>query len=69
MGGYPVKYDFVENVTCITHIEFDPKQTFRKTTASVEELKSKSTLVPKLPSGRIYKHVNMWVGCKRSRRP
>jgi clumping factor A len=64
MGGYPVKYDFVENVTCITHVEFDPKQTFRKTTASVEELKSKSTLVPKLPSGRIYKYVNLWVGNK-----
>jgi len=64
MGGYPVRFDFVEGVTCITYIEFDPKKTFRRTTTVVEELENKSTLVPTLPSGTVYKHVNIWVGDK-----
>ncbi|RXA20948.1 PGF-pre-PGF domain-containing protein [Methanosarcina sp. MSH10X1] len=64
MSGYPVKFDFVENVTCITYIKFDPKKTFRRTTTIVEELKSQSTLVPTSPSGTVYKHVNIWIGDK-----
>jgi hypothetical protein len=31
-------------------------------TTSVEVLKNKSTLVKTLPSGRVYNHVNIWVG-------
>ena len=62
MSGYHVKYDFPEGVTCITFIEYDAKRTFKKTTTSVEVLKNKSTLVKMLPSGRVYKHVNIWVG-------
>ena len=31
MGGYPARFDFVENTTCITDIAFDPLMTFRKT--------------------------------------
>ncbi|AKB75772.1 hypothetical protein MSLAZ_2511 [Methanosarcina lacustris Z-7289] len=62
MGGYHIKYEFPKNVTCITYIEYDAERTFRRTTAIAEVLKGKSTLVPKLPSGRIYKHVNIWVG-------
>ncbi|KKG23665.1 hypothetical protein EO98_11475, partial [Methanosarcina sp. 2.H.T.1A.6] len=62
MSGYHIKYEFPENVTCITYIEYDAERTFRRTTAIAEVLKGKSTLVPKLPSGRIYKHVNIWVG-------
>ncbi|MCC4770234.1 PGF-pre-PGF domain-containing protein [Methanosarcina sp. DH2] len=62
ISGYHIRYDFPENVTCITHIEYDSKRTFRKTTAIVEVLNNKSALVPKLPAGRIYKHVNIWVG-------
>ena len=64
MGGYPVRFDFVENVTCITYIEFDPTMTFRKTTTIAEVLKNKSIFVPELPTGRIYKHLNIWVGDK-----
>src|SRR5665647_1561561 len=64
MGGYPVRFDFVENVTCITYIEFDPTMTFRKTTTIAEVLKNKSIFVPELPTGRIYKHFNIWVGDK-----
>ncbi|MGB9941011.1 CARDB domain-containing protein [Methanosarcina sp.] len=62
INGYPVKFDFVENATCITYVEFYPKKTFKRTTTIVEELKNKSVFVPKLPPGRIYKHVNIWVG-------
>ena len=64
MGGYPVKFDFVENVTCVKDIEFDPTMTFRKTTTTAEVLKNKSIFVPELPKGRIYKHFNIWVGDK-----
>jgi clumping factor A len=62
MAGYPVKFDFVENSTCITYIEFNPKKTFRRTTTVVEELKNTSTLVSTPPPGKIYKNVNIWVG-------
>ena len=63
-SDYHVKFDLVENATCITYIEFDPMKTFKRTTTIVEELKNKSVFVPELPPGRIYKHVNIWVGDK-----
>lgn len=62
--GYHVRYDFTRNVTCITYIEFDPIKTYKKTTATVEVLKNKSTFVKSNPPGRIYKQVNIWVGNK-----
>jgi PGF-pre-PGF domain-containing protein len=62
--GYHVRYDFTRNVTCITYIEFDPTKTYKKTTATVEVLKNKSTFVKSNPPGRIYKQVNIWVGNK-----
>ncbi len=61
-SGYHVKFDFLEGATCITYIEFDPTKTLKKTTTIVEMLKNKSIFVSGLPSGRIYKHVNIWVG-------
>ena len=62
MSGYHVKYEFPQNVTCITYIEYDAERTFRKTTTVVEVLRDKSTLVKVLPRGEVYKHVNIWVG-------
>ncbi len=62
INGYHVRYEFPEKVTCVTIIEFDPRRTFKKTTTIVEVLKGKSTLVPGLPPGRIYKNLNIWVG-------
>src|SRR5664280_31108 len=50
MGGYPVRFDFVENVTCITYIEFDPTMTFRKTTTIAEVLKNKSIVTVQVAS-------------------
>jgi len=64
MSGYHVKYDFAQNVTCITYIEFDPQKTFKKTTATVEVLKGKSIFVQKQPPGRIYRQLNIWLGNK-----
>jgi len=64
MCGYPVRFDFVENATCITDIEFDPMRTFRKTTTTAQILKDISVFVPEPPTGKIYQHINIWVGCK-----
>jgi clumping factor A len=62
MSGNHIKYDFLQNSTCIVYIEYDAERTFLKTTTTVEELKSKSTFVPERLSGSIYKYVNIWVG-------
>jgi PGF-pre-PGF domain-containing protein len=62
ISGYHIKYEFPQNVTCITYIEYDAERTFRKTTTIVEVLRGKSTLVKVLPPGEIYKNVNIWVG-------
>ncbi len=64
ISGYHMRYDFPENRTFIIYVEYDAKRTFKRTTTTVEVLKNKSTLVPNLPSGRIFKHVNIWIGDK-----
>src|SRR5450759_1029685 len=58
MGGYPARFDFVENTTCITDIAFDPLMTFRKTITTAEVLKGISVFVQELPTGRIYQSVS-----------
>ncbi|HWQ48313.1 MAG TPA: PGF-pre-PGF domain-containing protein, partial [Methanosarcina sp.] len=62
LSGYHVKFDFLEGATCITSIEFDPIKTLKRTTTIVEVLKNKSAFVSGVPPGKIYKHVNIWVG-------
>ncbi|HEY3360923.1 MAG TPA: PGF-pre-PGF domain-containing protein [Methanosarcina sp.] len=64
VNGNHVRYDFKENNTCITYVEFDAERTFLKTTTTVEELKNKSIFVSKNPLGRLYKYVNVWIGDK-----
>ena len=61
-SGYHIKFDFLEGATCITSIEFDPIKTLKKTITTVEMLKDKSVFVSGVPSGKIYKYVNIWVG-------
>ncbi len=63
-NGNHITFDFSRNSTCILYIEYDAERTFLKTTTTVEELKSKSTFVPILPPGRVYRHVNIWIGSK-----
>ena len=43
-------------------MEFDPKKSAGKTTAIVEMLKNRSVLVSSLPEGKVYRHINIWVG-------
>ena len=61
-NGKPVKFDFAKNATCVVYVNFDAKKTVGKTTAIVEMLKEKSSLVSELPSGEVYKYFNLWVG-------
>jgi PGF-pre-PGF domain-containing protein len=57
-----VKFDFPRNATSVVYVSFDSKKTTGKTTTIVEMLKGKSTLVSELPSGEVYKSLNIWVG-------
>ena len=63
-NGKPAKFDFIKNTTSVIYVSFDSKKTTGKTTNSIEMLKEKSTLVSGLPSGKIYKYINIWVGDK-----
>ncbi len=63
-NGKPAKFDFIKNTTSVIYVSFDSKKTIGKTTNSIEMLKEKSTLVSELPSGEIYKYINIWVGDK-----
>ena len=61
-SGNPAKFDFPRNATSVIYVSFDSKKTAGKTTTIVELLKGKSTLVSGLPSGEVYKSLNIWVG-------
>jgi PGF-pre-PGF domain-containing protein len=61
-NGNSVKFDFAKKATCVVYVSFDAKKTTGKTTSNVEMLRGKSMLVPALPSGIIYKSLNIWVG-------
>ncbi len=61
-SGKSVKFDFPQKVTPVVYVSFDSKKTAGKTTTIVEMLKEKSTLVSGLPSGEVYKSLNIWVG-------
>ncbi len=61
-SGNSVRFDFPRNATSVVYITFNSKKTAGKTTTIVEILKGKSTLVSQLPSGEVYKSLNIWVG-------
>ncbi len=61
-SGKSVKFDFLQKVTPVVCVSFDSNKTAGKTTTIVEMLKEKSTLVSGLPSGEVYKSLNIWVG-------
>ncbi|AKB56453.1 MULTISPECIES: PGF-pre-PGF domain-containing protein [Methanosarcina] len=61
-SGYHIKFNFLEDATCITYIEFDPIKTLKRTITTVEVLKNKSAFVSEVPPSKIYKYVNIWVG-------
>ncbi|MGB9929106.1 MAG: DUF7507 domain-containing protein [Methanosarcina sp.] len=61
-NGKAVKFEFINNATCVVYVSFDAKKTAGKVTTIVEMLKGKSALVPELPAGETYKSFNVWVG-------
>lgn len=61
-NGQHVRFEFPKGSTCIQYVEFDSKKTLGKVNITVEILKSQSKLVSSLPSGKIYKNVNIWRG-------
>ena len=61
-SGNHAKFDFPRNATSVVYVSFDSKKTAGKTTTIAEMLKGKSTLVSGLPSGEVYKSLNIWVG-------
>lgn len=61
-SGRPVTFNFTNDVTVVNSISFESDKTMGKTTAIVENLKEKSSLVSDLPEGEIYKSFNIWVG-------
>ena len=61
-NGKKVCFNFTNDVTVVESISFESKKTMGKTTAIVEDLKGKSTLVSELPDGEVYKPFNIWVG-------
>jgi len=61
-NGKATKFDFTKNATCVVYVGFDSKKTVGKTTTTVEQLKSKSTLVSSLSEGEVYRYFNVWVG-------
>jgi PGF-pre-PGF domain-containing protein len=61
-NGQHVKFEFPKGTTCIRYVEFDAKKALGKITTIVEMLKGQSKLVSSLPSGTVYKNVNIWVG-------
>src|ERR1035437_1034019 len=63
-NGKTAKFDFIKNNTSVIYVKFDSKKTTGKTTNTIEMLKEKSTLVSEMPSGEIYKYLNIWIGDK-----
>jgi hypothetical protein len=60
--GKEVKFDFKNNSTCVVYLTFDSKKNVGNTTAIVEMLKAKSSLVSEHPSNEVYRYFNIWVG-------
>ncbi|MCC4771150.1 PKD domain-containing protein [Methanosarcina sp. DH2] len=61
-NGDSIRFEFAKNATSITYVKFDAKKNFGKTTTIVEQLKNRSVLTPKEPSGKVYRYMNIWVG-------
>ena len=57
-----VSFIFVKPGNVITFLNFTSLTNAGQITAHIEVLKRTSTLAGRSPSGKIYKHVNIWVG-------
>ena len=57
-----VTYEFKEDANAIGFVSFDAKTNAGYITATVEVLKSTSTLVLSVPLGEVYQNMNIWIG-------
>ncbi|RXA20121.1 PGF-pre-PGF domain-containing protein [Methanosarcina sp. MSH10X1] len=55
-------FTFKGGMNEIVSVEFDPKRNFGKTTAIVEILKNRSSIVKEPAPGKVYRNVNIWIG-------
>lgn len=62
VSGNRVRFDFTQNATCVTYVEFDARKNLGKITTIVEMLKDKSMLTPDTPGGEVYNYLNIWTG-------
>jgi PGF-pre-PGF domain-containing protein len=61
-AGNRIRFDFIQNATCIDFVVFDAKKTLGKTTTTIEQLNGRSVLAPVEPRGTVYRYINIWVG-------
>ncbi|MGB9939582.1 PGF-pre-PGF domain-containing protein [Methanosarcina sp.] len=61
-SGNSAKFDFPKNATSVVSVSFDSKKTAGKIATNVEILKNKSILTSDMPTGEVYKYLNVWVG-------
>lgn len=62
MGGKTTRFNFTQNLTCVSYLAFDSKKTFGKTTVIVETLEKKSAPVLNFSEGKTYKLFSIQVG-------
>lgn len=60
--GSNIKYEFKEDENPISFVSFDAKTNAGYVIAKIEVLNDMSSLVSSLPTGEIYKHINIWIG-------
>nr|WP_255680201.1 TIGR04279 domain-containing protein [Methanosarcina sp. DH2] len=61
-NGKRIKFDFSNGATSIGYVEFTSKKTAGTITATIEELKGKSSFASTDPEGEVYRHLNIRVG-------
>lgn len=61
-NGNRIKYDFTKEKTSVGYLAFNAKKTAGAITATVEELKGKSSFASVEPEGIVYRHLNIWLG-------
>ncbi|NPE29422.1 PGF-pre-PGF domain-containing protein [Methanococcoides sp. SA1] len=60
--GDEISYEFEEGENAIDKIRFDALKNSGKISVTVEVLKERSSQVDKDPEGKVYRHMNIWVG-------
>jgi methanogen extracellular protein (TIGR04279 family)/PGF-pre-PGF domain-containing protein len=61
-NGNRVKFEFTKEATSVGYLVFNAKKTAGSVTATIEELKGKSSFASVKPEGVVYKNLNIWLG-------